>query len=59
MYYDPIVDEIHKIREKNAEKFEFNIDEIYKYWLNKRKYKNRKYVNFEKKGLVKAESSNS
>jgi hypothetical protein len=47
MSFDPIIEEIHKIREQHAAEFGFNKDLIFAYWLNKSKDANRVYVNFE------------
>ncbi len=47
MNYDPLVDEIHKIREQHAAEFNFNKDLIFEYWLKKSKASNKLYVNFE------------
>ena len=49
MSFDPIVDEIHKIREQHAEEFNFNKDLIFAYWLNKSNDAKKVYVNFENK----------
>jgi len=47
MSFDPIVDEIHKIREQHAAEFDFNKDLIFAYWLNKSNDSKKVYVNFE------------
>jgi hypothetical protein len=49
MSFDPLVDEIHKIREQHAAEFDFNVELIFAYWLKKSNDANKVYVNFEKK----------
>ena len=49
MSFDPMIDEIHKIREQHAAEFDFNKDLIFAYWLNKSKDSNKVYVNYENK----------
>ncbi len=43
---DPIVEEIHKIREKHAEKFDYDIDAIFKDLQKKQSKSKRKIVSF-------------
>lgn len=51
MNSDPIIDELHKIREEHLAEFNNDVDLLYDYWLNKPKDKNRNYVNFERKAV--------
>ncbi len=43
---DPIIEEIHKMREKYAAKFDFNIDEMFKDLREKQSQSNREIVSF-------------
>ncbi len=54
MNSDPIVEELHKIREQHAAEFNYDKDRILNYWLNKAKDKKKVYVNLEN---VKTESN--
>lgn len=45
---DPIVEEIHKIREEYAEKFDFNFDKMFEDLCRKQSNSNRKIVTFAK-----------
>jgi len=51
MSSDPLIDEIHKIREQHAAEFNFDKDLILSYWLNKSNDNKKKYVNFENKSI--------
>ena len=54
MIKDPIIDEIHSIRERQAAKFNNNLDLIFQDIISKQKEneKFRKYFNFEKKEVI-------
>lgn len=45
---DPIIEEIHKVREEYAAKFDFNIDEIYKDLREKQSQSNHQIFSFVK-----------
>ena len=45
---DPIVEEIHKIREEYAEKFDYNIDAMFEDLREKQSESSRKIVSFAK-----------
>ncbi|CAN5736336.1 hypothetical protein BH20ACI4_BH20ACI4_06420 [soil metagenome] len=45
---DPIIEEIHKMREEYAAKFDFNIDEMFKDLREKQSQSNREIVSFVK-----------
>lgn len=45
---DPIVEEIHKIREEYVAKFEYDIDAMFKDLREKQSQSNRKIVSFVK-----------
>jgi hypothetical protein len=51
MYYDPFIEEIHKIREEHAEKFNYDFDAIYLDLLKMKDDKKKKYYNFEKRKI--------
>jgi AAA+ superfamily predicted ATPase len=46
---DPIVEEIHKIREEYAAKFEYDVDAMFEDLRQKQSQSNRKIVSFVKK----------
>jgi hypothetical protein len=48
MVKDPIINELHKIREEHFKEFDGNSEKLLSYWLTKKKNPNKKYVNFEK-----------
>ena len=51
MSYDPILDEIHKIRDAHAKKFNYDLDAIYADWKQREKASGREYVSFPPKLL--------
>lgn len=54
MGIDPIVEEIHKIREKLSQQFNFDIDKIYED-IKKKEVKNKeRVVNLKEKVVAKA-----
>lgn len=46
---DPIVEEIHKIREEYAAKFDYDVDAMFEDLRQKQSQSNRKIVSFVKK----------
>ena len=53
MWKDPIVEEIHKIREKHAAKFHYDLRAIVKYYQNQQKRSTHKATSFvEQKNKV-------
>jgi hypothetical protein len=46
MWHDPIVDEIHKVREEYARQFDFDVDAICKDIQNKQIASGRQLVSF-------------
>jgi hypothetical protein len=44
MWTDPIVDEIHKIRQANAERFNYDLDTLFEYLKRQEKKGKRKVV---------------
>ena len=50
---DPIVEEIHKIRKEYAEKFDFDVDAMFRDLQKKQTESNRKIVSFAKNDYLK------
>jgi len=48
MWQDPIIEEIHKIRQEHAAKFNFNLQAIVKYYQEQQKQSGRNVVSFVK-----------
>jgi hypothetical protein len=44
MWTDPIVDELHKIRQANAERFNYDLDALFEYLKRQEKKGKRKVV---------------
>lgn len=44
MFKDPIVDEVHRIREENCKKFNYDLREIYKDIKNKEKEHKKRII---------------
>ncbi|WP_347273982.1 hypothetical protein [Candidatus Kuenenia sp.] len=49
MYNDPIIEEIHKYREKHAAKFNYDIKKIVNYYRKQQNESSKKIVSFIKK----------
>jgi hypothetical protein len=49
MIKDPIVEEIHEIRRKRAEKYHYNLDEMFEALREAEKKSARQYVSFPPK----------
>ncbi|GJQ50223.1 hypothetical protein KsCSTR_11050 [Candidatus Kuenenia stuttgartiensis] len=49
MYNDPIIEEIHKYREKHAAKFNYDIKKIVDYYRKRQNESSKKIVSFIKK----------
>lgn len=58
MWIDPIIDEIHIIREMHARRFKFDMDAIFSDWLEKQRHSGRTYVSFPQQNRRVAEPSN-
>ena len=52
MWIDPIVEELRKIREEHAAKFNFDLDAIYRYPKEQEKQSGRKMISSPPKPLV-------
>jgi hypothetical protein len=48
---DPIVDEIHRIREEHAKKFDYNVDAIFRELQEQQRRSGRKYLTLAPKRL--------
>lgn len=46
MWEDPIIEEIHKIRQEHAAKFNFDVRAIVRYYQEQQKQSGRKVVSF-------------
>ncbi len=55
MWRDQIIEEIHKVRENYARQFNFNIDEICKYFQEKQAESGREVVSFPPRKPVQRE----
>ncbi|NUQ40755.1 MAG: hypothetical protein HUU32_05120 [Calditrichaceae bacterium] len=48
MWRDPIIEEIHRIRQEHAAKFNFDLRAIVKYYQEQQKQSGRKVVSFSR-----------
>jgi len=48
MWQDPIIEEIHKLRQEHAAKFNFDLREIVKYYQEQQRQSERTIVSFAK-----------
>lgn len=57
MWIDPIIEELHKIREDHAEKFNYNLRAIVRDYQKQQRSNGKKVVSFmEKRNYVSADS---
>ncbi len=59
MFKDPIVEEVRKIRQQHAAKFNYDLDKIAKDLRIKQKKSGRKAISFPSKTSFQSESSSS
>jgi hypothetical protein len=58
MLKDPIIEEIHKIREEHAKKFNYNLSAIFSDLKEQEKKSGKKFVSLPVKRAVRKEAKN-
>lgn len=58
MWQDPIIEEIHRIRQEHAAKFNFDVRAIVKYYQEQQKRSGRKVVSFSRQPFKEAVNGN-